>query len=398
MGPKGSGTVSQQGAKLEVAIVAAEASSAKIAEKLIAEFRRHGRTDHFFGVGTEQLSKVGVECVARAEEISVVGLFEVLKNWTPIKRSFEKVLSEILNRKPQLVILFDFPDFNLRLAEKLKDSGIPVLYYVSPQVWAWRKGRVEQIKKFCRKILVIFPFEKKFYDDAQVACEYVGHPILEDVSPKLFDSNFVNLEKTKRGLRSDSKEKVLLLFPGSRRGEIEKNFPTQLAVAENLLRKDSNISVVIGVAPTIEKEDLSAYLAEVRFPFVLLKEDPFLMVSLADAVLVTSGTATLTVALLHKPMVIMYRFHWLTGLLARLLVRGVQFFGLPNLILGKEVSPERLQSDATVEKLVPLVSEALYRGDLQRAELQKISNLLGDGTATQKAFQSLKIFLHEQAQ
>ncbi len=393
MGPKGSGFVS-----LEVAIVAAEASSAKIAEKLILEFRKQGRNDHFFGVGTEQLSRLGVECVARAEDISVVGLFEVIKNWTPIKKSFEKVLSEILKRKPQLVILFDFPDFNLRLAQKLNDSGVPVLYYVSPQVWAWRKSRVKLIKKYCKKILVIFPFEKKFYDEAQVDCEYVGHPILEDVNQNLYNQTFVNLEKSKRGLSTHSQNKVLLLFPGSRKGEIERNFPTQLAVAENILKKDQNVSVIVGVAPTIEKEDLAQYLSDVRFPFMLLKEDPFLMVALSDAVLVTSGTATLTVGLLRKPMVIMYRFHWLTGILAKILVRGVKFFGLPNLILGKEVAPERMQSEASVEKLTPLVSQALYDGEGQKQELENLLTLLGDGKATEKAFQSVKKFLREKEQ
>lgn len=379
---------------LEIAIVAAEASSAKIAEKLINYFRSQNRSDHFFGIGTKQLSDLGVECIAKAEDISVVGLFEVLKNWSPIKESFEKVLNEILRRKPQFVLLLDFPDFNLRLAEKLHGSGIPVVYYVSPQVWAWRKSRVQLIKKYCKKILVLFPFEKAFYDKAGVECVHVGHPILEDLNPKLNDPGFIKLEKEKRGISTESK--VLLLFPGSRKGELEKNFPTQLKVAESIVKQNPKLQIVIGAAPTVEKEQLSDFLNNVRFPFILLKEDPFLMVSLADAVLVTSGTATLTVALMEKPMVIMYKFNVMTGYLAKLLVRGVKFFGLPNLILDHEVSPERMQNEATVEKLAPLVAKALYDGEAQKLELRKVRSSLGDGLATSKAFESLKPFLRQQ--
>lgn len=377
-----------------VMIVAAEASSALFAERLLEHWRDRRFEVSAFGVGTAKMEKLGFERFGQAEEMAIVGFAEVIRHYRFLKSVFDRLVEEALKRRPQVVVLLDYPEFNMRLAKELHRHGINVVYYVSPQVWAWRQGRIKKIKEFCREVFLLFPFEVDFYRRHGVPYRFVGHPILDEISPDLLDENQQDLRRSQCGFSKD--EIVVGLMPGSRRMEIEKLFALQLDVARRLCQRNPRVRILILVAPTIEKEDLAPYLEDVRFPFVMMKDEPARMIALTHFVLAASGTATLMVGLLKKPMVIMYRLNALTAFIARRVVSG--FFGLPNLILGREVVPERFQEQATVEHLTDLMSSYLDDPALVarvRGDLAELPGKLGDKGATVRVAQALEEYLKE---
>lgn len=380
--------------KTEVMIIAAEASSAHYAEKLMQHWKSEGKDFHYFGVGSDKMEQMGFERFGKSEEMAVVGLAEVIAHYSKLKAIFNKLVEEAKIRKPKIVILMDYPDFNLMLAKKLHPMGIKVFYYISPQIWAWRKSRIEIIKKYCEKTFLLFPFEVEFYKAHQAAYEFVGHPLLDDLDPELYDQQKIASRKEKFGITSE--EKVLALMPGSRKSELDQLFHIQLEVAKRLLKKYSHLRLMILVAPPVDKEQMKDRLENFNSPYILLKDDPNKMISLADYVLVASGTATLMVGLLEKPMVIMYKMKWLTGVIASLIVRGVQFFGLVNLVLGKEVVPERKQEQANPDELFKLMDRYISDPDYYKQtknELKKIPSCLGDRGATARVAKSLEAYL-----
>lgn len=380
--------------KPQVLIIAAEASSGLFAQRLIEHWKKEKKDLHFFGVGTPEMEQIGFERLGKSEEMAVVGVVEVLEAYRHLKSVFDKIVTEVHLRKPRLIILMDYPGFNLRLAKALHSTGIPIVYYIAPQVWAWKTGRVHQIRQYCRKVLVILPFELEFFKKHQVPSEFVGHPLLDEIRPELYDSKVRSLQRQRRGV-ADS-DFVIGLMPGSRKGELQRNFPTQLKTAAILKRKYNGLKIIVFVAPTVTLEEVQAYLSEVSFDVQVIKDEPFQMIQLADLILAASGTATLMVAMLGVPMVIMYRLNWLTGIMARVLVRGIKFFGLPNLVLNREVVPERWQSQATPEKLASLLMDFMNQPEKLKSvgeELKKIPGLLGEKGATKRVAKSLEEFL-----
>jgi lipid-A-disaccharide synthase len=279
------------------------------------------------------------------------------------------------------------------LAKKMKALGIPVVYYITPQVWAWRKGRVHSIKKYCDQVFTLFPFEKQFFEAAGVPCQFVGHPLLDEMDPKYFDEGYRKQQRTRFGIADD--EVVIGLMPGSRRGELRQHLDMQIEVARRLYKNYTKIRVLLMCAPTVDKEKLQEKMQDVRFPYMLLKNNPNDMIHLADCILAASGTATLMVALLEKPMVVMYKFKWLTGILAKILVRGVKFFCIVNLIAGREIVPERWQEKATADELYRLMSRYLedpsYTGEV-RQNLHQIRSQLGEKGATARVAEALKSY------
>lgn len=331
-----------------VLIIAAEASSSLYAQRLLENWRARGREIDAFGIGSRDMEKLGFECLGRSEEMAVVGVQEVLKHLPLIRRVFHSLLDEAEKRRPKFALLMDYPDFNLRLAKELKKRGVKVIYYISPQVWAWRTGRVKLIREVVDHMLVLFPFEEKFYRDHGVKADFVGHPLLDELPPPPAP-DARSLRRSKFGIRED--DIVLGLMPGSRRSEIAHHLQTQLATAAILARENPRVKVVLMVAPTLEREDLASRLAEFQFPIQIVKESPLDMIDLADVILVASGTATLMVGLMRKPMVIMYRMNPLTAWLAKKLVTKTRFFGLANLILDQAAVPELFQDEANPERL-----------------------------------------------
>lgn len=379
--------------KAQVMIIAAEASSAHYALKLMQHWKSEGKDISFFGVGSEAMEAEGFERLGKSEEMAVVGAAEIFAHYSQLKAVFNALVEQARVRRPKFVILMDYPEFNLMLAKKLHAMGIKSFYYISPQVWAWRKGRVETIKKYCEKAFLLFPFEADFYKSRNVPYEFIGHPLLDELDPALLDSEKTRYGKEKYGVKSG--EKILALMPGSRRGELNQHLDIQLEVARRLLKKYDHLRLAILVAPTIKRDEMLDRLEDFKSPYILLQDDPNKMISLADYVLVASGTATLMVGLLQKPMVIMYRLKWLTGVFGALFIR-IKYFGLVNLILDKEVVPERKQSEANPDELFRLMDRYISDEEYTRSvinELKKIPQYLGEKGATQRVAKSLETYL-----
>ncbi|ASD64120.1 lipid-A-disaccharide synthase [Bdellovibrio bacteriovorus] len=376
----------------QVLIVAAEASSVTYAQRILEAWKRKGRKVHAFGVGSQDMEDIGFERLGKSEEMAVVGAAEIISAYSHLKSVFDSLVAEAEKRRPKVAIVMDYPEFNLMLAKKLHALGIPVVYYISPQVWAWRKGRVKTIKKYCKKVFVLFPFEVPFYEEHGVPVEFVGHPLLDELDERLIDD--LDYRKTHRnqcGIRDN--EIVLGLMPGSRRLEVKQHLDIQLDAARILSKKFPNLKVLILTAPTFTKEYMQDRLENFRLPYMLLKDEPFRMIHLVDMMLVASGTATLQVGLLKKPMVIMYKMKWLTGIFAKLFVRGTKYFGLVNLILNKEAVPELFQSEVTAENLAAelerYVLDKKYH-DSVVADLGQVRQYLGDKGATERVVKALE--------
>ncbi len=377
-----------------VLMISAEASSVLYAQRILELWKQQDRSVDAFGVGSNEMEAFGFRRLGKSENMAVVGAAEVIEHYSAIKKVFNEILIEVDRVKPKVAVLLDYPEFNLRLAKELKKRNIPVVYYISPQIWAWRKGRVSQMRDFCDRVLVLFPFEMDFYKKNQVKCEFVGHPLIDELKSEYLEESLMLSERQRCGIKDN--EVVLGLMPGSRRGELDRHFSMQLEVARRLSHRVSNLKILIMCAPSFEKEDLVSYLDDFKVNFIMMKTDPFKMILLTDIVLAASGTATLMVGLLEKPMVIMYRMKWLTGWVAKILVRGVKYFGITNLILDREVSPERFQEKANADELERLVFDLISKPEVysaQKKNLKELRNRLGQGRVTEKVVQVLNEYL-----
>lgn len=376
-----------------ILIVAAEASSCLYAQRLLEHWKREGLDIDAFGIGNQAMANLGFKCLARAEDLAVVGIQEVLSHWGEIKQAFYDLLDAVEERRPHVVLLLDYPDFNLRLAKKVKQLNVPVVYYISPQVWAWRQGRVKLIQKVIQKMLVVFPFEVDFYKKFGVDVEFVGHPLLDELKPSYFDGSARGHHRSRYGI--GAKDIVLALMPGSRRSELKHHLQTQLETARLLAQKYPHVKPVLFVAPNFSTEQIQAQLGDLDFPLILIKDEPFAMIDLADVVLCASGTATLMVGLLEKPMVIMYKMNSFSAFLAKRFVKATKYFGLINLVLDSLVVPEVFQEQAESGNLVKMLSEMIdsetVRRDIQ-AELRPAKDRLGSSGATSRVAKALATY------
>lgn len=376
-----------------ILIVAAEASSVLYAEQLLQHWTKQGVLHQYFGVGSHSMERLGFHCIGYAENMAVMGFSEVIKHYSDIKKVFTDIVFEVEKEKPAVAILLDYPGFNLRLSKELHQRGVPVIYYISPQIWAWKKKRVYTVKAFVSKMLVVFPFEVEFYQQFGVPVEYVGHPLLDELRDEHMNQDLIALKRGRLGINPG--QKVLGLMPGSRKQEIERHLSVQLKVAEELCKTHSDLKVILLVAPTLSKEYIQNYLEDLKFPLTILQDEPFNMICLADALLAASGTATLMVGLLEKPMVIMYKVSWLSAFIGRRLVKG--FFGLVNLLSKKEIVPEIFQERATLEFLLPLTEKALFDEPYRQsviADLRSLKANLGQKGVTPRVASAIDQFLH----
>ncbi|MBK9293236.1 MAG: lipid-A-disaccharide synthase [Oligoflexia bacterium] len=382
----------------EILIVSAEASSELYARRIIEESKRRNLDVHFFGIGSQGMQKLGCEVIEYSENMAVVGLWEVLAHWKTISAAFRNLLKQASVKKPKLALLLDYPDFNLRLAKKLKSRNIDVYYYISPQIWAWRTERVKLIKKIIKKMLVVFPFEVDFYKKYGVDVSFVGHPLLDEVNSKK-TAEQRNLKRFKFGITSN--DFTVGLMPGSRDSEIRYCFQTQIRAAIKIIELKpelkNKIKFLILVAPTMDVEFLKTYLpGDLKINFLFIKETPFEMIELCDACIVASGTATLMTALMNVPMVIMYKMNPLTAALARRLVKG-KFFGMPNLILNEKVLPELFQEEANPTFIANEVIKYIENNDYYlnvKSKLNLIKEKLGQSGAASRVVDEIqKAFL-----
>ncbi len=365
----------------QILISAGEASSEMYAARLAAALQQRTGA-HLFGMGGQRMREAGVELVADAGEIAVVGIFEVLKKLPAVFRIRRRLVKEAAARRPALAILIDSPGFNLGLARQLRNLGVRIVYFIGPQVWAWRPGRVRWIKRRVERMLVIFPFEEEFYRKHGVAATYVGHPLVDQVHPSMTREEFFK----QNGL--DPHQLLVAVLPGSRPGEIGHHLPVILEACKQLRSELRPISpqFMLAAASSLNVRDFNSYLQGT--PGVTVVEgQTYDALSAADCAIVSSGTATVEAGLLGVPMVVIYRLSRLTAFVARRLV-STPFFAMVNLILGKAVVPELIQDDFTPQALAAetkhLLTSSAAREEMKREFIQ-LRDKLGPGGAIERA-------------
>ena len=351
---------------MRIFLSAGEASGdmygAWLIEALRDELRDRG--DHikpeFFGAGGDAMRAAGCELVVSAHDIAVVGLAEVVQHLPRIYGLFRNVVRDAERRRPDIAILIDFPDFNLRLARQLHQRGIPVVYYVSPQLWAWRPSRVEQVRTYVRKMLVIFPFEQRFYAEHGIAAEFVGHPLADLPPPAITREHFAE----RYGL--DSTKRWIALLPGSRQGEVSRIFPTLLEAAQLL---GPEYVYIVPVASTLNENWLRSFVPTTSAVPVVFTDDAQTTLAQACAAAVASGTSTLQAALIGTPFVMVYRVADLSWKFGRSMVK-VDRFAMPNLVAERDIVPELVQDDLTAERVAAEIQRMLPDGEARAAMIQ----------------------------
>lgn len=367
-------------------IVVGEASGDAHAAHLVEALRKKSPeiSFQFFGSTGEHLRDLGVETIVKADDLAIMGLLEIGKALPMFWGVFQKLKQAAIERKPDAVILVDFPDFNMKLAKSLKKQGLRVIYYVSPQLWAWRSYRIKTIKKYVDLLLAILPFEKKWYAERGVNhVEFVGHPIVGEVLPTLSKTEFC----IKHNL--DENKPIIALLAGSRRKEVTRILPPILDAVEILHKKNPEIQFILAVAPTRKREDLEKIIAgsKAKLPRItIVQNETREAVASSDAAVVASGTATLETGLLNTPMVIVYKvsahnWHTLRHLI------NVSHYGLINLIAEERLAKELIQNDCNGEQIAEEVLR-LLEPDVNkkfRQRLAQITETLGNGGASERA-------------
>jgi lipid-A-disaccharide synthase len=348
-----------------------------------AELVRHLRSDvrelDVFGLGGDRLREQGARLVAHVRELAVVGLLEVVRHLRRLRGVFRQVLDDVERQPPDLAVLIDYPDFNLRLARALRERGVRVVYYVSPQLWAWRKGRIRTMRKTVERVLVIFPFEEELYRNAGIPVTFVGHPLVDLVQPVADRAGAL----ASLGLRPE--RPVVAVLPGSRPQEVSHNLPPLAGALKRLLAQRPDVQIVLAVAPALDAAALSAPLA--GLPIHAVKGQTTRVLGAATLGLVASGTATVEAALVGTPIVVVYRLSAWTYALGRPFVK-VPHFAMVNLIAGRTVVPERIQRDFTPERVaadaVALLEDAERRAEV-KASLAEVRVRLGRPGASARA-------------
>jgi lipid-A-disaccharide synthase len=358
----------------DLLIVAGEASGDLHGGRLLARLREADPELRPFGLGGDELQAAGLEALAHSAEISVMGISEALAVLPRARRIFRHLLDEVDRRQPKVAVLVDFAEFNLRLAAELHRRGVLVAYYVSPQVWAWRVGRVRRIARDVARMLVLLPFEESFYAEHGVEAVHVGHPLVDEVPvlPQVWDR-----EPEPAGGR------VVSLLPGSRRSEIDRLLPVMLAAADQI-RRQMLVRFRLIKAPSVPRELLEAHLAGATVEIEIVESERLQALADSHLTLCASGTATLEVGLLGTPMVIVYRVSFWSYLAGLLMVR-LPWVSLVNLVLRRRAVPELLQRDATPQKIAETAVGLLGDPDrvqTMRSALSELRGLLGPSGAS----------------
>jgi lipid-A-disaccharide synthase len=365
--------------------------------QLIEALRRLEPSLEFFGVGGDRMRAAGCDTIVDAKDLSVVGITEILSHLPKIWGLFRKLIAEADRRKPGLAVVIDSPAFNWRVARQMKKRGVPVVYYVCPQFWAWRQGRVRLLRKYVDKALVIFPFEEKFYRDRGVDAQFVGHPLADLPRPAVSRDQYA----AEHGL--DISKPWITLMPGSRVKEVRMNLFTMV---DAVLLLGSDYEYLLPVAPTLEPELLYREIGEdhvgdarVELPNIKLVSDALPALAHSRAGIIASGTATVEAAIMETPFVMVYRVTPLTYLLGRSTVK-VPHFAMVNLIAGREVVPELVQQGFTPEKVAAEVNRIIPDGKDRETVitgLREVRSLLrrgsgdGDHPANKAAQEILKL-------
>jgi lipid-A-disaccharide synthase len=372
---------------MKLAVVAGEASGDLHAAEVVAELRKLEGNLETFGIGGDLLEREGMRILHHAREMGIVGLFNVLLHLRMFRRIFDDLMAAIAREKPDAVLLVDYPGFNLRVAKRCKEMGLHVIYYISPQVWAWRRGRVKHIARYVDEMLVIFPFEEEFYRHHDVKVVYVGHPLIDEMHVGAAAS-------AARGPEVGAPTLKVALLPGSRRSEVSSLLPAMLDAVKEL-QEQREVEPFIIRAPTITSAELLA-LMESNGTFVrIVPHDRGESLAGADIALSSSGTATLECAIAGTPVVVVYRLSPANYWLAKRVVT-LPHFSLVNIIAGEAVVPELLQHDVNGHKIASVVRGMVEPDAYGRVRMQLASVLekLGAPGASRRAAEAIMSFVH----
>jgi len=375
----------------KILMVAGEVSGDLHGAHLMEAILRIDPEVQFFGVGGEHLGRMGMKLLYHSQSLSVVGITEVLLKIRSIMKALRGLKQCLDQERPDLVILIDFPEFNLRLAKIAHRKGIPVLYYISPQVWAWRPKRVKLIAQWVKKMVILFPFEVPFYEAAGVDVEWVGHPLLDIVKPTL--SKDVAFQRF--GL--DPKQRTIALLPGSRMHEVKRLLPPLLASAQLLQKESPDLQFIIPLAPGILQGTLSPWIRNISVPLKVVEGWTYDVMNISELLITASGTATLEAAILGKPMVIVYKVSFFSYWIGRALIQ-VDHIGLVNLVAGKEIAPELIQNEVNPKRVAEEALRILRDPILHRRMTETMTGVrqsLGESGAAQRAAHIVMSLLNE---
>jgi lipid-A-disaccharide synthase len=365
----------------KVLMVAGEISGDLHGSHLMEAIHRIDPKVQFFGVGGEELEKRGMKLLYRSQTLSVVGITEVFFNLRTILKALRGLKQSIDQERPDLILLIDFPDFNLRVAKFAYQRGIPVLYYISPQVWAWRSGRIKRMARWIKKMVVLFSFEVPLYEAAGVDVEWVGHPLLDLVKPSL------TREEAFGRFGLDPKRLTIGLLPGSRVHEIKRLLPILLETAQLLQKEIPSLQFIIPLASGIPMSALSPWIEKDPLRMKVVEGFAYDVMNLSELMITASGTATLEGAILGKPMIIIYKVSWPSYWIGRMLVH-VDHIGLVNLVGKETIVPELIQNDARPKKIAAEALRILRDENLRRRMIElmgRVRERLGEPGAAQRA-------------
>ena len=364
---------------MKIMMSAGEASGDMHAAAVAAEIKRIRPDAEIFGMGGELMKKSGVRIIYDIENLGIIGIVEILKHIPFCFHLRDMLRQAMIDEKPDVLVCVDYPGFNMKIAHVAKTLGIPVVYYIAPTIWAWNKGRATNIVRDVAQVASIFPFEAKAYQEAGAHVTFVGHPLADTVKPSMsFDEAMEYFHGNKEARR-------ILLMPGSRKNEVTGLFPLMLDAAENLSKKE-NCQFFIPRASTIPKEFLLSFIGNRHISYEITEGHQYDLMQICDACAASSGTATLETALMELPTVLVYKLAPLTWFLANLLVH-VKYAGLPNLLMGCEVTPELLQDKATAGNVTEILQKWITDESARQEnirEIKKVREALGSGGAVNR--------------
>jgi len=371
-------------------VVAGEASGDMHAAFLVEALQRRDDRFRFYGVGGEKLRRAGVRLIADSADMAVVGLTEVFVKLPFILKVMRQLKNSFPAEKPEVVILVDYPDFNLVLAKAAHRRGIKVFYYIAPQIWAWRKARIGKIRKYVDKMAVILPFEATLYHEAGVDAVFVGHPLLDLIPPPC------SKEEARRiiGLKEDVT--TVGILPGSRPGEVARLLPVCLKTAE-IMNRESRLQFALPLAGALSRNFVEDVIGRRGVKVAVVDDGVYNVLSASDLAIVASGTATLETALMETPMIIIYRVSLPSYILGRIFIQ-VKNIGLANIIAGKTIVPELVQTEANPQRIARVAQELLEdesKTEEMKLELSKLKNKLGTPGAADRAAQIVCSMLGE---
>ena len=360
-----------------VMILAGEASGDAHAAEFVEQLKILQPEIRLSGMGSVAMREAGVEVFFDSSIIAVVGLVEVARHWSDIKRAMGIVRERLERTRPDLLILVDYPEFNLKMARHARSLGVKVLFYISPQVWAWRPKRIHKIGRLVDHMAVIFKFEQRYYEDAGIPVSFVGHPLVDKVRVD------EDVDRLRRNLGFTSDDRVVGLFPGSRRSEISRLLPLLLETAKTMRERDASLRFLLPVAPALDRDEISRRCAGLELDITVSQGNVYESIVCCDAIATCSGTVTLEIGLLGVPMCILYRMSGLSYQIMKRLIT-IPHIGLANIVAGRGVVREFLQSEANpravADELFELVDNADYRKQVQHGLASVRENLgAGDG-------------------